>query len=191
MASGLPLQRTERVWGESEDGVVAPQLMSASVDRTLFGRVHPLGVPLDESGMDMKADIPTAEILVVDCDDRMLASNVSMLRSEGYGATGAATFETARRLIKVNRYDLLMTALRLLPYNGLHLVIHNQALHPETKAIVLAGPSDVGSDVEAERLGAHCVRTPVGPDRLLASIRMVLEGRMVRTVMRWKAQSAY
>ena len=141
--------------------------------------------------MDITADIPTAEILVVDCDDRMLASNVSMLRSEGYGATSAATFETARRLIKLNRYDLLLTTLRLLPYNGLHLVIYNQALYPETKAIVLAGPSDVGSDVEAERLDAHCVRTPVDPDRLLASIRLVLEGRMARTVRGRKAQPAY
>lgn len=140
--------------------------------------------------MDM-SEIPAADILVVDCDDRELASVVSMLRSEGYAATGAGTFETARRQLKSRRYDLMITTLRLLRYNGLHLVIHNQTLHPTAKAIVLAGPADSGSEMEVERLGAHYVRTPVDPDRLLARIRTVLEGRIERTGRRWKTQAAY
>jgi len=140
------------------------------------------------------AEMPTADILVVDCDDRELASTVSMLRSEGYTATGAGTFEAALRLLKAprkDRYDLMITTLRLLPFNGLHLVIHNQTLHPTARAIVLAGPSDSGSEMEAERLGAHYVRTPVDPGRLLGLIRMVLEGRIERTVRRWKTQPAH
>ena len=133
---------------------------------------------------------PQARILVVDCDERALDSAVGLLRSTAYAVTGAGTFEAARRLLNANQYDLIITTLRLLPYNGLHLVIHSQTLHPETRAIVLADPPDAGSDVEARRLGAHCLRTPVDPDRLLAFVRTILDGRAPRPVRRSR-QAAY
>jgi DNA-binding response OmpR family regulator len=128
------------------------------------------------------------KILAVDCAEYTLDSVVGLLRSAGYTVTGAGTFEAARRLLKTNRYDLLITTLRLLPYNGLHLVIHNQALHPETKAIVLADPPDLGQDVEIRRLGAHCLKTPVDPDRLLAQVRTVLDGRASQVERRCKSE---
>ena len=120
------------------------------------------------------------QVLVVNSNPDELDSVVGVLRSVGYKTTGTGTFETARELIRVRQYDLLITALRLLPYNGLHLVIHNQVLYPDAKAIVLVSPPDLGGEAEARRLGAQSVAAPVATDRLLAIVQRVLEGRPVR-----------
>ncbi|OFV89643.1 MAG: hypothetical protein A3G76_11710 [Acidobacteria bacterium RIFCSPLOWO2_12_FULL_65_11] len=130
------------------------------------------------------------KLLAVDCDNERLDSMVATLRSVGYTTTGAGTFEAARQLLRTQRYDVLITALRLLPYNGLHLVIHSQTLCPETKAIVLVCPWDVGSETEVRRHGAHAAESPVDPDRLLSLVRSVLDGRPVRAAHRVTARPA-
>jgi two-component system response regulator PilR (NtrC family) len=117
-----------------------------------------------------------AAILVVDGKTRELASLVESLRNAGYGAVGADTFETARRMLHTQWYDLLITDLRLAAYNGLHLVFHSRVLNPAATAIVLSPIPDVSIEGETRRLGAHFVAGPVEPKRLLAMVEMVLDG---------------
>jgi DNA-binding response OmpR family regulator len=118
----------------------------------------------------------TATILVVDGNTSALASLVEPLRKAGYRAVGADSFETARRLLHTEWYDLLITDIRLAAYNGLHLVFHSRVLNPAARAIVLASFPDVSIEIEARRLGAHYVAAPVEPESLLALVGTVLEG---------------
>ena len=117
-----------------------------------------------------------AAVLVVDGNTHGLASLVEPLRKAGYRAVGTASFETARHLLRTQRYDLLITELRLAAYNGLHLVFHSRVANPAATAIIVAAIADDSSEVEARRLGAHYVARPVNPETLLALVGTVLEG---------------
>ena len=125
---------------------------------------------------DSPITMKNAAILVVDGNSRALASLIEPLQNAGYRAVAADSFETARRLLYTQRYDLLITDLRLAAYNGLHLVFHSRALNPAATAIVLGTVRDVSLETDARRLGAHYVAGPVEPGSLIALVGTVLEG---------------
>jgi DNA-binding response OmpR family regulator len=111
---------------------------------------------------------PTFAILAVDTDAAALAELVELLRGAGYKATGAPTFETARQLLETAVFDLLITDLRLMAHNGLHLVVRGRVLQRAPTAIVLSSVPDSVDEIEARRLGANYLARPVDPDSLLA-----------------------
>jgi DNA-binding response OmpR family regulator len=118
---------------------------------------------------------PTFAILVVDTDAAALAGRVELLRGAGYKATGASTFETARQLLETTVFDLLITDIRLMAHNGLHLVVRTRVLHRAPTAIVLGRVPDVVDETEARRLGASYLGGPAAPDTLLAFVSKTLE----------------
>jgi DNA-binding response OmpR family regulator len=119
---------------------------------------------------------PTFAILVVDTNAAALAGRVELLRGAGYKATGAPTFETGRQLLETALYDLLITDVRLMAHNGLHLVVRGRVLRRAPTAIVLSSVPDVVDETEARRLGASYLAGPVDPDTLLAFVSKTLEG---------------
>jgi DNA-binding NtrC family response regulator len=126
---------------------------------------------------DSPTMMKTAAILVVDGDTSALASLVEPLRKAGYRTVGADSFETGRRLLHTEWFDLLITDIRLAAYNGLHLVFHSRVLNPACNAIVLASVPDASIETETRRFGAHYVAGAVEPDSLLALVGTVLEGQ--------------
>jgi DNA-binding NtrC family response regulator len=119
---------------------------------------------------------PTFAVLVVDTDAAALAGLVDLLRSAGYKATGAPTFETARELLETAVFDLLMTDLRLMTHNGLHLVVRSRILQRAPTAIVLSSVPNAVDEAEARRLGARYLARPVDPATLLAFVSKTLDG---------------
>jgi DNA-binding response OmpR family regulator len=119
---------------------------------------------------------PTFAILVVDTDPVELAARVELLRRAGYKATGATTFETARQSLETALFDLLITNVRLMAHNGLHLVVRSRVLRRAPAAIVLGRVPDVVDETEARRLGAGYLGGPVDPETLLAFVSKTLEG---------------
>ncbi len=115
----------------------------------------------------------SARILAVDGDPDRLAWLVEVLEGAGHRVSAAATFESARRLLKSEKYDALVTNLRLQAYNGLHLVFFSQMSGP-MPAVMLAEVPDEASQREAEELGVRCVRLPVTDDHLEVIIRTAL-----------------
>src|SRR5215216_2050073 len=81
-------------------------------------------------------------VLVVDSDASDLTSTVSLLESAGYRVATAAAFDEAKRLLDSEAPDLLITCLRLGPYNGLHLILRSRSGHPAMAAIVTNGYHD-------------------------------------------------
>jgi DNA-binding NtrC family response regulator len=121
---------------------------------------------------------PNFAILVVDIDAAALAELVDLLRGAGYKATGAPTFEIARQLLETSLFDLLITDVRLMAHNGLHLVVRSQILHRAPTAIVLSSFPDAVDETEARRLGVSYLARPVDPSTLLALVSKTLEGAM-------------
>ena len=69
-------------------------------------------------------------VLVVDGDTRDRTSTVLLLEAAGYQVRSARNFEDARAMLIAEHPDLLITDLRLGPYNGLHLVLWGRTEHP-------------------------------------------------------------
>ena len=119
---------------------------------------------------------PTFAVLVVDTDAAALAGLVDLLRGAGYKATGAPTFEAARELLETAVFDLLMTDLRLMTHNGLHLVVRSRILQRAPTAIVLSSVPNSVDEAETRRLGASYLARPVDPATLLAFVSKTLYG---------------
>jgi DNA-binding response OmpR family regulator len=64
------------------------------------------------------------------------------------------TFHEARERLTARPPDLLITALKLQAYNGLHLVLLARGRSDRTVAVVLADDNDERLRAEAESLGA-------------------------------------
>src|SRR5512138_2055112 len=93
-------------------------------------------------------------VLVVDDDEMTLAGLLELLRDGGHQATGAATFDAARRLLDVSSYDLLVADIRLRSQNGLHLVRSARLQHPEMGIVLVTGYPEPSLALEASRYGA-------------------------------------
>ena len=114
-------------------------------------------------------------VLVVD-DSSAKAEIVSALRAAGYRVTTAGTFFQAWAILSTDVPDVLITEIRLGPFNGLHLVMRVHSEHPETVAIIHTAFPDAVLEVEAGLLGAEFLVRPVLPSRLLSVVAEKLRG---------------
>lgn len=128
------------------------------------------------------------QVLVVDDDETALAGLLELLRDAGHQATGAATFDAARRLLDVGHYDLLIADIRLRSYNGLHLVRLSRLLHPEMAIILMTGYPERSMEFEASRYGAVYMEKPIDPRQFMRAVERLLA--QVRRERRWPRHHA-
>ena len=120
------------------------------------------------SGEDDDGPLP---VLVVEPELDELLMLTSMLSAAGFHVTAAGSFVQARALIGGARtFGLLLTALRLGMFNGLHLVVRGQSVQPQMAALVTASPEDAMLRTEAENLGATFVIKPTTSQECIAAI---------------------
>lgn len=122
-------------------------------------------------------------VLVLDDDEHALTGIVELLRDAGHNVTGAATYDTAKRLLAVSPFDLLVSDVRLRSFNGLHLVMQTRADHPETAVIIITGYDDPLIDMEAHRYNAQLIRKPIRPADFTRTVNEALA--KVRRQRRW------
>lgn len=116
----------------------------------------------------------SSDILVVSAEPALLAARVTALRRSGFSARAAASFPDARRALEHEPPpEVLVTDVRLGPYNGLHLVAVARVEFPRTVAIVV-GVQDHVLEVEAAGLGARYLMAPVTPRDLELTIGELL-----------------
>ena len=114
----------------------------------------------------------TLRILVVD-DNRSAALAISMLlQREGHTAEAVYDGQTAIARLGSDRFDLVLTDLRMEPIDGLAVVAAARACDPPVEAIVFTAYGSVEAAVEAMRLGALDFLTkPVTADVILRRVR--------------------
>lgn len=110
-----------------------------------------------------------ASALVVEPSLADAVSIVSLLSQLGFRVTVSDDFLEAKSRLLM-RPTLLVTALRLGEYNGLHLVLRGKAVRPDMAAIVTSPTSDPVLYAEAERLGATFVLKTVTVDEFRAAV---------------------
>lgn len=113
-------------------------------------------------------------VLVVDGDTRDRTSTVLLLEAAGYQVRSARNFEDARAMLIAERPDLLITDLRLGPYNGLHLVLWGRTEHPEMASLVTSRVADPVLEAEARRQSAQFLLRPIADPQLLDAITSLL-----------------
>ena len=99
-----------------------------------------------------------------------LLAVLSTLPAMGFAVSVAETFHDAKESLAASRPTLLVTAIKLGEYNGLHLVLRGTTAWPGLPCIVTAETADPVLRTEAERLGATFVVMPTTHDELVAAV---------------------
>jgi DNA-binding response OmpR family regulator len=117
-------------------------------------------------------------ILLVEADKSPAAAAEEALVCAGHRVVWLESFNEAVRLRSALRHDLMVAALRLGPFNGLHLLLRLRATDPELPAVIMGEPSDLTADVA--RFRATFVTKPIDDDDLRRAVADLLVGRPPR-----------
>src|SRR3954466_3071966 len=98
-------------------------------------------------------------ILLVDPCAATTAAAEHALVGAGYRAAAVTTFDQAVRQVALDRPDVLISAIRLAAFNGLHLLIRIRAEHADLPVIVTGHITDFTTD--AARFGARFLPPPI------------------------------
>jgi diguanylate cyclase (GGDEF)-like protein len=129
----------------------------------------------------MAKKISNIHILIVDDDLSIRNTMQEYIKNAGFASQTAATAEEALELIKINKFTVVITDIRLPGMGGLELtkVIKNDN---DVDVIVVTGYSDDYSYEEAINIGASdFVIKPVRLEELLLRLRRVLKERQLGT----------
>lgn len=121
------------------------------------------------------------QILVVD-DDKNLAQTIAeSLERRGHECTVATTGKAGAAKIEQDKFDVVLTDLRMADLDGLAIVEKVRQHQPDAEVFVITGYADVKTAVEAMKRGAsHYLQKPID----LAELRAVVDksAERVKTV---------
>jgi DNA-binding response OmpR family regulator len=119
-----------------------------------------------------------ATALVVEPSAPDALALVSVITRCGFDVTVAGTFGRAKEHLGTHVPDLLVTAVRLAEYNGLHLVLRATAVRMTMAALVVSDCADPVLQAEADAMGATFVIKPVSESELSAAVFRTLGARL-------------
>jgi DNA-binding response OmpR family regulator len=131
-------------------------------------------------------------LLLVQPDRDEAASARRILVPAGYTVDSALTFEEGVRSVTADPPDVLIAALRLERFNGVHLVLRTRSVQPTVACAVTGIPGDRSSDIEA--LEIPYVDAPVTKAGLLTAVARLIDGRPPRSASiqrRWPRKRAF
>jgi two-component system alkaline phosphatase synthesis response regulator PhoP len=103
----------------------------------------------------MVEENPNANILVVDDEAAIRYSVSKTLQRVGYTVREAANGEEALEALKGTWFDVVLTDIRMPGIDGVELVRRIKDADPDTVVILMTAYPNLGTAVEALRLGAH------------------------------------
>jgi len=135
------------------------------------------------------------KILLVDDEPSILSVLTTLLRKQDYEVKPVNKGEEALEIIKDDKFDLLLTDIRMSPVDGLQLLKSMQDIQPQTPVILITGYGSVQTAVEAMKGGAFdYVTKPFKVDELLLTVKLVLESHNVmleNTVLKNQLEAKY
>lgn len=115
-------------------------------------------------------------LLVVDDEDLLRTSLVKLLTLRGYYVLSAPDGNEALRLIKENRFQLIITDLKMPGMDGMELIQEVQKLSPDTKVVVITAHGEWNTYLEAMGKGVfEYLNKPFKKDELLTVVKKALE----------------
>ncbi len=117
-----------------------------------------------------------ARILVVDDEPSILNVLSTLLKQEGHEAVPVRGGERAVELLRNDRFDLMISDIRMAPIDGMQLLKTARKDHPSMAVIMLTAYGSVETAVEAMKEGAFdYVTKPFKVDELLITVDRALQ----------------
>jgi DNA-binding NtrC family response regulator len=102
----------------------------------------------------VKKDTKNIRILIAEDNELSRDNLAELLRSYGYEVKGVGDGRQAMDVFIDDKYDLVITDLKMPHVDGLHLLKFVKEVNPESIVIMITGYGTVNSAVEAMKLGA-------------------------------------
>ena len=116
-------------------------------------------------------------LLVVDDEDLFRNSIIKLLTMEGYSVLSASDGNEALGLIKENKFQLVITDLKMPGMSGMELIHEIQKLSPDTKVVVITAHGEWNTYLEAMERGAfEYLNKPINKDDLFYAVKRALLG---------------
>jgi DNA-binding NarL/FixJ family response regulator len=122
-------------------------------------------------------------VLIVDPDPAQSLELRNALLEDGRGVQVANTFQSASQTLASGSVAVLVTAVRLGAFNGLHLVIKSRAQFPHVRCIVTGLPADRSRDIDA--LNVPFFPRPVTGAAIAAAVSHEIEHAAAMPQRRW------
>jgi DNA-binding response OmpR family regulator len=117
-------------------------------------------------------------ILVIDDEQNVVSSIVEKLEKEGFVAQGVGDGVQAIDLYKAERFDLVLTDLKLPGMDGIEILQAIMEYDPEALVVMITAYGTVDIAVEALKSGAQeFITKPFDLNALVAKLRSILEQR--------------
>lgn len=137
----------------------------------------------------------TPRIAVLDDEPRLVAILEMLLRREGYEARGFEDPEAALAALAAERFDLLLTDLRMPGLDGIAVLERLREVDPEIPVVIMTAHATIATALQAVRLGAFdYVEKPFDNDAVRALVaraldhsRLARENRYLRAQLRGRA----
>jgi PleD family two-component response regulator len=155
---------------QPEEASTARLLSLAGIDWTLPDRRAQRGTPA-------LTRFYSGRILVVSNDTFERLEIEALLLAHGYTVVSASTFEEASGLLQTIPLDLVVTAVRLGAFNGIHLAMRSQWQDPQRTVIVTNESQDASLSEQAESEGVRYVARPLENPEFLANVEEALGRR--------------
>ena len=123
----------------------------------------------------------SSQLLIVD-DERLIRWSLEQtLAKGGYEVSSASTGEAALAAIREDPPDLILLDLKLPDTDGLQVLRQIKELSPHLQVLIMTAYADVGTAVEAMKLGAYdYLPKPIDFDNLAVTIRNALEASQLK-----------
>lgn len=119
-------------------------------------------------------------VLIVD-DERLIRESLfEILRIEGYLAHMASSAEEAIDMIQDQKFDVVLTDLKLPNMSGIELLEEIKALSADTEVILITGYGSIESAVDAVKKGAYnYITKPVNDDEIKHCIQKIIKHKQI------------
>ncbi len=117
-----------------------------------------------------------ARILIADDQEMMRDSLAATLAREGHEVTAAGDGAAAAQRLASQRFDLLLTDLKMPRLTGIELLAEAKKLRPEMPVVLMTAFATVATAVEAMKLGAYdYIQKPFDGDEIKHLVERTLE----------------
>ena len=114
-------------------------------------------------------------ILVIDDEAIVRVSCERMLRPEGYDVVVTPKGTDAIELLEREKFDLVLTDLKMPDMDGLEVLKHIKEKWPEIIVIIITGYGTISTAVQAIKMGAYeYIEKPFTPEDILNAVRKAL-----------------
>lgn len=125
-------------------------------------------------------------VLIVDDEDGVREGLRTLLQTEGLHVETAGTAEDGLRRVSARCFDIVFLDLNLPGADGLSTISQFRQGTPSPDVLILTGYGTVAKTVESMRKGASdVIEKPFSGDRILATVRRVLETRQLKNELSW------